>query len=390
MNREINNSKLQQIGIPYQILVGIDYACSKLYNNWKEIKIEHEGDITFDKNIQIEAKHHYGKSTLGNRDEEFWKTLRNWLRKPDIKEFKILVLHITKEIPNNNRRENSIFKNWNENNSSEKAEKNYENIKSNAFTKEHIALQKPETIEYYNEIFDSFTKEEIINVISKIRIDFAQLNYDAYLKFMADNNPAFASIAYNKENFIQEEFVNWIDGKKKEKEWSIDYKNFFLQLQQKKEKYNNSQYSIYFDKYEKTSIDEAEIKSYFDFNFIQKLNDINCPIDVKEEAIKNYVCTIKLLGEINSKVDVLFIDEIYKEYRRTKVFDKLKNAKEIAALKRKEENDELIFYLETQNWSVIQYKNVITQDYNYFQRGAIHDIAQDDENQFNYDWKLTK
>lgn len=109
--RAVNDATLQKAGDIYQYLIALK-DCFELTDG-DSLQIETYGDVSIiNKNggrFQKEVKHHFGKSSLSDRDIDFWKTLANWYVDYErVKIFENYILSTTATIS-----ENSIFFDWN-------------------------------------------------------------------------------------------------------------------------------------------------------------------------------------------------------------------------------------------------------------------------------------
>ncbi len=113
--KEKHDSRDSNRGNFYQAIVAIKYAIGKDLSNFENLTIEHEGDVSFDKKIQIEVKHHKNKKSLADTSEDFWKTLYNWINQKS--NFNKLILHTTEHFSTNR---NAYLKKWNKSSNEER------------------------------------------------------------------------------------------------------------------------------------------------------------------------------------------------------------------------------------------------------------------------------
>ena len=80
MQKAVNDATLNKAGDIYQYLIALR-DCFEL-NDGDVLQIEINGDVSIINNngglFQKEVKHHYGDTSLADRDIDFWKTLANW------------------------------------------------------------------------------------------------------------------------------------------------------------------------------------------------------------------------------------------------------------------------------------------------------------------------
>ena len=80
MTRAVNDATLQKAGDIYQYLIALR-DCFEL-NDGDTLQIETNGDVSIINDVggrfQREVKHHFGNTSISDRDIDFWKTLANW------------------------------------------------------------------------------------------------------------------------------------------------------------------------------------------------------------------------------------------------------------------------------------------------------------------------
>lgn len=162
MAKAVNDATEQKAGDIFQYLVALR-DCFELDEN-DTLQIEVNGDVSIISGnagrFQKEVKHHFGNSSLNERNIDFWKTLANWYEDFErIDHFSSLVLHTTANI-----KKTSPFYGWNELSREQKLEK-VEQIGS--IQKEHEKGFR----EQYNRIFDdSYDQERLLTILGKFRI----------------------------------------------------------------------------------------------------------------------------------------------------------------------------------------------------------------------------
>ena len=111
MERAQNDATLQQAGTIYQYLIALQ-DCFELEND-DILQIEVNGDVSIINHsggkFQKEVKHHFSNTKLGERNEDFWKTLSNWyLEYERVKNFTQFILSTTADLT-----DDSVFLGWN-------------------------------------------------------------------------------------------------------------------------------------------------------------------------------------------------------------------------------------------------------------------------------------
>lgn len=111
MTRAVNDATLQKAGDIYQYLIALR-DCFEL-NDGDTLQIETNGDVSIINDVggrfQREVKHHFGNTSISDRDIDFWKTLANWYVDYErVKNFSNYILSTTATI-----KSDSPFHSWN-------------------------------------------------------------------------------------------------------------------------------------------------------------------------------------------------------------------------------------------------------------------------------------
>ena len=166
MSRAVNDATLQKAGDIYQYLIALR-DCFELEDG-DILQIETNGDVSIINDtggrFQREVKHHFGDSSLSDRDIDFWKTLSNWYTDYDrVKNFSHYILSTTATIQSN-----SPFYDWNNMKKEEKLEKLKE---IGAKTKEREKTFRS----YYNKILSaSYDENHLLEILDKFTIEAAK------------------------------------------------------------------------------------------------------------------------------------------------------------------------------------------------------------------------
>lgn len=192
MTRAVNDATLQKAGDIYQYLIALR-DCFEL-NDGDTLQIETNGDVSIINDVggrfQREVKHHFGNTSISDRDIDFWKTLANWYVDYErVKGFSNYILSTTSSI-----KDSSPFYNWNNITKFEKLNRlksigaaskgkekefrsQYNRIFGNAYDENHLL-----------EILDKFTIEAAKNSIAGISNEFSKFvghipseNRDSYI-----------------------------------------------------------------------------------------------------------------------------------------------------------------------------------------------------------------
>ena len=166
MSRAVNDATLQKAGDIYQYLIALR-DCFEL-NDGDTLQIETNGDVSIINDVggrfQREVKHHFGNTSISDRDIDFWKTLANWYVSYErVKNFSNYILSTTAKIG-----ENSPFYGWNNTAKTEKLTR----------LKDIGAVSKRNEKEFrsqYNRIFgDSYDENHLLEILDKFTIEAAK------------------------------------------------------------------------------------------------------------------------------------------------------------------------------------------------------------------------
>ena len=169
MTRAVNDATLQKAGDIYQYLIALR-DCFEL-NDGDTLQIETNGDVSIINDVggrfQREVKHHFGNTSISDRDIDFWKTLANWYVDYErVKNFSNYILSTTATI-----KSDSPFHSWN-------------NIKTEKLKcLKDIGATSKKTEEtfrnQYNRIFgDSYDESRLLEILDKFTIEAAKTSID--------------------------------------------------------------------------------------------------------------------------------------------------------------------------------------------------------------------
>ena len=168
MAKAVNDATEQKAGDIYQYLIALR-DCFEL-DGHNTLQIEVNGDVSIisgnSGKFQKEVKHHFGKTFLGDRDIDFWKTLANWYEDYErIKNFHSLILYSTSGI-----RTTSPFCGWNELTAENRLAK-LEKIGS--ITKEREKGFREQYTRIFNE---GYNKDRLLEILDKFTIASSRTN----------------------------------------------------------------------------------------------------------------------------------------------------------------------------------------------------------------------
>lgn len=375
--KQRNDNKEQERANFYKVLVAIEYALS--LSEYEKIILEHKGDVTFDNKIQIEVKHVQGNIT--NKSKEFWNTFYNWISDPDSFKFEQFILYTTQKAG-----ARSIFTSWGKN-----TETDYFKLKQTYKDSELSSIKKDSSKYYFNKIFkQSLYKEEDIKcALKKIKIEHSR-PIDTDLISEIANKYYYQSIPKDQDRFVRKclggTIYSHVEGLGR---WELSREEFYQvshnQLQNFLKEPKFEVYEEYMDK----ELEEEKIKTFYDKDFVKKLQCLNCEEYNVHEAITDYWRTTSMIIELQD-INRTFIKNEYRKYQNEKVYKKLKNEKDILdpiddinANKKQS----LKFYKKAKIWSPMKFKSI--PELEYIHHGTLNRIAEDPDNEgFNFNWLI--
>ena len=170
MTRAVNDATLQKAGDIYQYLIALR-DCFEL-NDGDTLQIETNGDVSIINDVggrfQREVKHHFGNTSISDRDIDFWKTLANWYVDYErVKNFSNYILSTTATI-----KSDSPFHSWNNIKKTEKLKRLKDIGATTKKTEETFRNQ-------YNRIFgDSYDESRLLEILDKFTIEAAKTSID--------------------------------------------------------------------------------------------------------------------------------------------------------------------------------------------------------------------
>lgn len=441
-----HDSRDSKRGDFYQTLVALKYALSeKELFNFKTLTIEHHGDVSFDNIYQIETKHHKSTNSLGDTNEEFWKTLYNWLKQDLV--FEKLILHTTSHFPT---RTQSLLRKWNKstieekNNIIKKIKFDYslDKIKNYKITEKNIEILKnlgikDNTIELVAKAVKEIKKKcdsTIFNtLLNELQIEqsekeillkeckdtassnFKIWNYSRYVKSCSisklenilaktiikekqanDTNtikeisefPIFIGACKSEGDFdtlIREKIAGPIASKVVgDKKWDTNKKQFYNIINDAKSLFHNEKYKPIFDKYLKEKPSTAEFELNAQKKFVTELGRIKCEKHELKDAIVDYWKTNSLIGE-ELDLNPFFTDDEYKPYKEEIIYKKVRNKKLMIPKSESRTtnlDNSLLFYRQAKDMEFQDSKNI--RSFQYFTHGTLHNIVEDNTNDFNW------
>jgi hypothetical protein len=443
-DNETHDAHHSKRGDFYQPLVAIKYAITKEnVMQFNKLTIEHDGDVSFDDILQIETKHHKDPTALGDKSEDFWKTLYNWVIQK--KAFKELILHTTAHYSKTGI---SHLKKWNNKNADDKY-KILKNIKfdfklsnfkdfrvddknifilKNRGLKEHeiglllkscgknkrtkdfknkvdslnidpkfkkIILEeckdtsaKTYKIWNFSRVILSFNEKKVKEIIGKATIYHSQaIDNEIWKELKA--LPFFSIMPINSEKdfkyFIEERVAGSIASKVVgESRWEVTRAEFDTNIQNIATQFFNDHYRPSFDKYLRLDPDDLVVDQNQDKLFVEELKAMKCETEEVKEAIVEYWKTNTLIAE-EIEEDLNFYDDEYCVYKMKQIYPRLIGKKRRC---KSNENlelnlaESLEFYRNVLEMNFEDYRSIKSLD--YFEHGTMQNIVEDEANSFNW------
>ena len=376
MERAHNDATLQQAGTIYQYLIALQ-DCFELEND-DVLQIEVNGDVSIINHsggkFQKEVKHHFSNKKLGERDEDFWKTLSNWYVEYDrVKTFTQFILSTTADIT-----EDSVFSGWNTATKEKKL----------SIIKEIGKEQKQKEVifrEFYQKIFnDEYNEGILLKILNKFSIYHAQnklpgisKNFEKYIIFIPEGN---------RDNFIGAMLGEiLIKVKDPPHKWEVSKKCFEEIVQSLTPAYCRPGETPLPTEYARVEVPTEKLDLFQDKAFVRAIKDIRFEENISA-AISDY-------WKADMTVARYFRDDQY-YLRSLDLYERDLEDKMIIEKKKKELDAEgeppdkvLKFskklYLDVIGWDARDFGSII-RNQGYFQRGVIHSIVDE----LDFTWKI--
>lgn len=302
--RAVNDATLQKAGDIYQYLIALK-DCFELTDG-DSLQIETYGDVSIiNKNggrFQKEVKHHFGKSSLSDRDIDFWKTLANWYVDYErVKTFENFILSTTATIS-----ENSIFFDWNKKSKDEKLEciKEIGTLSNN----------KEKTFRaQYNKIFkDSYDESRLLDILDKFTIEHGKTTIAGISEEFSKYVGHIPS--ENRDNYIGA-LLGEILYKVKEPphKWEVTKTEFDEILQAQTAAYGTKSSAPLPKEYEKAEPSANEISKLKQKNFVKAIQEIQYDRMIPDAMSDYWKADLTVIRYFNDNMMYLESLEAYKE-----------------------------------------------------------------------------
>ncbi|WP_339310891.1 ABC-three component system protein [Paenibacillus sp. FSL M7-0896] len=339
--------------------------------------IEKYGDISLESKLDSknwEIKHHTTKHQLIDRNIDFWKTLRNWIKYyENMKQFKKLILFTTSEYPLQ-----GSFQNWNNMKGSEKIEAL---IKIGSIKKDAEETFRP----LYNEIFKN-EYEVIFEIIEKTELHLNQVDVSQIEKELVKN-----SFFKNVRKEDRHHFITYLMGHiltipaHDSAAWSITCEEFESISCELRDRFKTDSKPLALPR----DIPESpeNIQEYHGKNFVKEIKEIQYLTKISS-AISNYYRAQETIIHMSVDNPIFSLDlgdfqedlkDSLSEYKSSLLDECDTNDSTDIITKSKRHYDKAMEH-------PVSNFGTINPNRPYFQKGIIHKIVEER----GYTWKITK
>lgn len=376
VKKATNDATLQKVGDIYQHLIALK-DCFEL-NDGDTLQIEINGDVSIINDMggrfQKEVKHHFGDSSITDRDEDFWKTLANWYVDYErVKNFSNFILSTTATIP-----DDSPFHDWNTTIKTEKL-KRLKNIGA-------ISKKREETFrKQYNRIFaDSYDESHLLDILDRFTIEAAQASIDGISNEFSKYVGHIPS--ENRDGYIGALLGEiLIKVKDPPHKWGVTKPEFDEILQVQSVAYGAPKTVPLPNEYAKADVPDSKISSLNQKKFVAAIREIKHDKMIPD-AISDYWKTDLTVAKY-FRDNLMYLESL--ESYKDGLYSKMKYNKENSELNAEgvSEKEQIKIskqlYNSVMGWDANDFGSII-RNQGYFQRGVIHNIV--DETDFK--WKV--
>jgi len=376
MAKAVNDATEQKAGDIYQYLIALR-DCFELVGN-DTLQIEVNGDVSIisgnSGKFQKEVKHHFGKTFLGDRDIDFWKTLANWYEDYErIKNFHSLILYSTSGI-----RITSPFCGWNELTAENKLAK-IEKIGS--ITKDREKGFREQYTRIFNE---GYNKDRLLEILAKFTIASSRTNIvgisDEFSKFVGH---------IPKEN--RDSYIGALLGrimillKNPPHRWEVSRTSFDKMLQDESVAYGDARSKPLPTEFAQGVVPSDDESALKEKRFVKAIMDIDYS-QMIPSAVQDYWKTDMTIAKY-FRDDFTYLSSL--ETYKGDLSQKLMYAKEEKKLDAagKPEAEKILLskhlYLQAMQWEAMDFGSII-RNQGFFQHGVIHNVVDDGD----FEWKV--
>lgn len=376
MRKAVNDATEQKAGDIFQYLVALR-DCFELEVG-DTLQIEVNGDVSIisgtSGKFQKEVKHHFSKTSLSDRDIDFWKTIANWYEDYNrIKSFDALILYCTSSI-----KSTSPFYEWNKLNKDAKLVK-LEKIGS-------ITKKREQGFrEQYKRIFyDGYNKNNLLELLDKFSIEASRKNIvgisDEFSKFIGhipkNNRDAYIGALLGRILILVKDPPH---------KWEVTRSAFDQMLEAESAAYITALKKPLPTEFAQREIPDDQELALKDKRFVRAIRDIDFSKMVSE-AVSDYWKMDMTVAKY-FRDDLMYLSSI--DAYRGDLSQKLLYAKEDKILDAvgKSDAEKILLskklYLDVMQWNATDFGSIINNQ-SFFQHGVIHDIVDDGK----FEWKV--
>lgn len=376
MVKAVNDATEQKAGDIYQYLVALR-DCFELGEN-DTLQIEVNGDVSIISGntgkFQKEVKHHFGKTSLSDRDVDFWKTLANWYEDfARIETFRHLILCSTSNI-----KTTSSFYGWNELNAETKLSK-LEEI--GALIKEREKGFREQYTRIFNE---GYNKDRLMAILGKFTISSSQKNIvgisDEFSKYVGhiptENRDSYIGALLGRIMILL---------KNPPHRWEVTRTSFDKMLQDESAAYGGAKSKPLPTEFAQSVVPDGEESALKEKRFVKAILDIDYS-QMIPSAVQDYWKTDMTIAKY-FRNDFTYLSSL--ETYKGNLSQKLMYAKEEKKLdaKGKSEETKLLLskylYLQAMQWEAMDFGSII-RNQGFFQHGVIHNVVDDGD----FEWEV--
>ncbi len=359
----------------YQYLIALK-DCFEL-NDTDTLQIEVNGDVSIINStgglFQKEVKHHFGSTSLSDRDEDFWKTLANWYVDYDrVKNFSHYILSTTAAI-----RATSSFKDWNSIDSKEK-------LKRLKYIGADIKKNEKIFREQYNRIFNnSYDEDQLLSILERFEIKSAQTT------LVGISNEFSRYVGHipseNRDRYIGAMLGEiLIKVKDPPHKWEVTKPEFDKIAQKQTSAYAHEGSVPLPTEYAKAKIPQELIPILEEKRFVKAIQEINLDEEIpfaKADYWKADMTIARYFRDDPLYLESLdlYMDDITAKLRYAKMSSKIAPSG-LSQIERLMNSQQL--YLNVMQWDAKDFGSII-RNQGFFQRGVIQNIV--DETDFRWE-----
>ena len=376
MAKAVNDATEQKAGDMFQYLVALR-DCFELEESDK-LQIETNGDVSIITGnigkIQKEVNHHVGKTSLSDRDIDFWKTLANWYEDFErIKAFKALVLYTTSNI-----KTISAFHGWNVLSAGDKLAR-LEKIGS-------VKKEREKGFrEQYSRIFNSsYNKANLLDILSKFTIEPSR-------KDIAGISDEFSKYVGHIPKENRDHYIGALLGrillslKYPPHKWEVTREAFDKILQDESAAYGEAKSKPLPTEFAQGVVPSNEESALKEKQFVKAIIDIDYP-QMVPGAVSDYWKTDMTIAKY-FRNDLTYLSSLntYTGELSQKLLYAKEEKKLVAAGKTEGEKISLskLLYLQAMQWEAMEFGSII-RNQGFFQHGVIHNIVDEGD----FEWKV--